>query len=394
MVLWGIAGVALVVAAIWTFIIITTLVDFPKLPLFDRLEPPAPERWPRLSVIIAACNEAETIEPALRTLLAQDYPDLEIIAVDDRSTDATGEVLDRLARDDTRLVVRHVRALPDGWLGKLNAMDQGARAASGELLLFTDADVHFAQGSLRTAVAYALQRNFDHLTIVPRTLSSSFWLDVMINATGTMLLWKLRVADVQPSDPRSGIGVGAFNLVRKSALEKTPGFEWLRLEVVDDTALAQMLRASGARSGVAVSRDRITLTWYPSVSAMIRGLEKNLFAAAGHFSFVEASAKVIGLLLLPVLPLLPLACTCAQLPCWLSVGPAALLFSALTVAALVMHGHWRTPIVAGIAAPLGVWMIAWALARSTWMAWRRGGILWRGTLYPLEELRVGQRVKL
>src|SRR6185369_2740694 len=106
------------------------------------------------SVVVPACNEARTIERALTSLLAQDYPDLEIVLVDDRSSDETGAIIEHLAASDRRISAIHVRELPAGWLGKVHALQRGLERARGELVLFTDADIHFAPGALRRAVAW------------------------------------------------------------------------------------------------------------------------------------------------------------------------------------------------------------------------------------------------
>src|SRR2546423_821839 len=139
------------------------------------LSPDGAGLMPPLSVVVPALNEEATVEAAMRTLLALDYPDLEIIGVDDRSTDETGAILDRLAAEDARLRVTHVRELPPGWLGKNHALHVGSAVARGEWILFTDADVHFERDALRRAVRYAVYRRLDHLVVVPQVLLAGFW---------------------------------------------------------------------------------------------------------------------------------------------------------------------------------------------------------------------------
>jgi glycosyltransferase involved in cell wall biosynthesis len=143
---------------------------FVRLPRLERENVPVPSRWPRLSVIIPACNEAAHLESAVETLVQQDYSDLEIILVNDRSTDATGAIIDRLAKNDPQIRALHIRKLPGGWLGKVHALHCGVAKARGEWLLFTDADVHFAPETLRRALAHVLQLQADHLALIPRTI--------------------------------------------------------------------------------------------------------------------------------------------------------------------------------------------------------------------------------
>ena len=135
----------------------------------------ARETLPTLSVLVPACNEASTLERAMQSLLAMDYPRLEIIAVNDRSTDGTGELLERLAAANPRLRVRHVTALPSGWLGKNHALHIASQEATGDWLLFTDADVVYTPDALLRAVSYARRVGADHLVVSPRIDTCDFW---------------------------------------------------------------------------------------------------------------------------------------------------------------------------------------------------------------------------
>ena len=184
----------------------------PALPAVD-----VPGALPSLSVIVPARNEATAIGRALASLLAQDYPGLEIVAVDDRSTDGTGDVLRELASANPSLRVLRIDALPSGWLGKNHALWRGAQRSTGTWLLFTDADVVFAPGTLRRTLAYALAERLDHLTLAPRLVSRSFMLGAFVAffAYAFVALWGAYLAN-DPTSKR-GVGVGAFNLVRREA---------------------------------------------------------------------------------------------------------------------------------------------------------------------------------
>src|SRR6266496_1404042 len=245
-----------------------------SVPVLADTAAPAPPRWPRVSVIIPACNEAADVEEAVRSRLKDDYPELEVVLVDDRSTDGTGEIVDRLALEDGRVRAVHVVELPSEWLGKLYALDRGARIASGELLLFSDADVHVAPGALRRAVSLMEADRLDHLGVLPQLWSSGLLLDAVFSAFFRLVWLAARPWAVR--DPRSSaaFGVGAFNLVRREAFERSPGFEYLKLEQADDAALGQMLKRSGARCAVANGRGDVGLHFYRSLRDMARGVEK------------------------------------------------------------------------------------------------------------------------
>ncbi len=218
-----------------------------SVPILKQLEPWRPQHWPRLSVIIPACNEADTLEAALNTLLRQDYPNLEIVLVDDRSTDDTGRIIDQIAAQDPRILPVHIDHLPAGWLGKVHALHISTQKISGDWILFTDADVHFQPGILRKTVALCLEQQIDHLTIIPDVYPQSFWQDVALSTIGLMFLTSLKAADIGKTVSDSFAGIGAFNLVRKSVFDQTEGLAWLRMEVTDDLGLGLMLHRAGAK---------------------------------------------------------------------------------------------------------------------------------------------------
>src|SRR3990172_3352927 len=149
------------------------------------------EMWPKVSVVVPARDEAERIEEALRSLARMDYPNLEVIAVDDRSGDGTGAIMDRIAAEEPRVEVLHVTALPKGWVGKCHAMDVGARRATGEILLFTDGDVVFAPDILRLAVRYLDGRRLDHLALMPGMIPGGYWEDAFKIYFAMVFMWGL-----------------------------------------------------------------------------------------------------------------------------------------------------------------------------------------------------------
>ncbi len=353
-----------------------------------RWLPPAGGDTPagRVSVIIPARDEAAALPQAAATWLAQDWPDLEVLLVDDRSTDGTAEVMRSLAARDPRVRVVTITALPEGWLGKVHALRSAAELATGAWLLCTDADVHVTRDAVRRAVAHAQAEGLGHLTVMPRFLGGTFMLRVAIAAFS--LTYFLVISGRRVGVPHSGVmvGVGAFNLVRRDALVNSPGFAWLRLEVIDDVGLGQMLNAAGVKGGVAGGREIGWLEWYSDLPGMIRGLEKNVFAAHGY-SFLKVIAGAISLLLLAG----GLAAGAASGG---MAGAAALagwavftLAASRGLAALGLSPWWSLLIGPGFL------INGWISVRSAALCVRQGGIRWRGTFHPLAELRRMQRVR-
>lgn len=384
-----------VFCGVWTMLFIgfmRTLRGIPRLDEELTLPRVSADKWPSLSIVIPACNEAEHIEPAMKSILAQDYPNLEVIAVDDRSTDATGEILDRLAKTDARLQVFHIRSLPTGWLGKVNAMHQGAQRAKGEWLLFTDADVHYHVGALRRALAYAQLYRVDHLTLVPRVIINSFLLEVAVRAFGLLLLLSARAAKVNRPNSKTPFGIGAFNLVRTNLFDRTPGFEWLRLEPGDDYGLGLMINQAGGTTRLAFADKDLSMTWYENIAAMFRGLEKNMFGPGAHYKWWRMLVVVAGLWALLAAPCVSLIAGIIT-GSWIMLGAAfiAVFFHIVFSFSAVLEKRSET--LSLLLFPLGVLMFTAMVLRSGLKCLQNGGIDWRGTHYSIEELRAGQRVR-
>jgi len=381
--------------------------------VLERETPPQPRPWPKLSVIVPACNEADTIESAVESLLAQDYPDLQVLLVNDRSTDATGAAIDRLAARDPRVRAVHVTSLPDGWLGKVHAMHQALRRADGEYVLFTDADVHFMGDVLRRAMAYCVANDVDFLAGMPELWHRKLLVGSMISVSMRHLNAAMRFWAVHDARSSAYMGIGAFNLVRREAYDRTPGLEWLRMEVADDAGLGLMMKRSGARCRMVNLRGLLGLQWYNSVGGMFRGVEK-AFASVARCSLLRClvvCVVLLGLELAPYAALLPLGgggrggWGSAGLPGapWLGLpvpGGGLLVWAALATIAVSLVSSWwvtrwvRHPFWPSALAPVGIVLGAVGLIRSGVIGWRRGGIDWRGTFYPSAQLVEGQRVRV
>jgi len=362
------------------------------------VEPPQPPRWPRLSVIVPGCNEGDKMEPAARTLLAQDYPDLQIVLVDDRSSDETGAIVDRLAGEDSRVVAIHLTELPAGWLGKVHALSRGLAVADGELVLLTDADVHYRPGTLRKAVAHFEARGLDHLAGLPGLWPSSAILDGLIASFIRQLMtvvqpWKAS----DPSSPRF-MGVGAFNLVRRAALQEAGGLEWLRMEVADDMAVGMMMKQAHRKCDVVNAAGLLEMHWYQTCGQAMRCSERG-WATPGDF---RAAGMIVGAAVIAMLEAAPVVmpamlAAALALPAGAALQAAAAAGLAVTVAFFVTAGmmtRWSGGrILPPLLGPLLAGFAFFATARAAVLGRRRGGILWRGTLYTTDALRQGRRVR-
>jgi glycosyltransferase involved in cell wall biosynthesis len=353
----------------------------PRLPAVPLAATP-----PRLSVVVPARDEGTTIGRALESLLAQNYPDLEVIAVDDRSSDATGDVLRAVAANDPRLLVLRVDDLPAGWLGKNHALWRGADRATGEWLLFTDADVVFARGALGRAIAYASAEGLDHLTLAPHLAARGLLLRAFVAFFGYafVALWGAYLAN----DPKSkrGVGIGAFNLVRRSAYERIGTMRALSLRPDDDIRLGRRLRGFGFRQRVLNGNELLSVEWYPTLGSAVRGLEKSMYSSM-EYRIVDAVAVLLYLGATMVWPFAGVVLLGGIDRVLLAIVVACLTASLLeTYRQSMSRRLGPSAMVVSLLLPFSAVCFGWAIVRSVYLAETRG-VRWRGTTYPLAVLR-------
>ncbi|HMC29463.1 MAG TPA: glycosyltransferase [Candidatus Angelobacter sp.] len=376
----------LLLAAVWSFSILQLVFHFSEIADLTRPEwaPPADAPLPSLAIVVPARNEEAELEPALRSLLQLDYPRYEVVAVNDRSTDRTGAIMDQLAAEPAsrgRLCVAHVPELPAGWLGKLHAMWLGARQGRGEWLLFTDADCVFHPESLRRALYYAASRGIDHLVLFPTAHMKTLGERMLISFPQVMSSFAMRPWKVRDPRARDHVGMGAFNLIRRSAYEAIGTYEKLRLEVVDDLKLGESIKKAGLRQDVVFGPGLVSLRWGVGAAGIIGNLEKNLFAFL-QFRLSLVLAVCLAVCFLCVLPFvgLALASGWARAPFALAVAMIALAYT------LVARSTGGSPLLF-LTCPVSALLFVVAVLRSAFKTLKDGAVTWRGTKYSLRELK-------
>jgi glycosyltransferase involved in cell wall biosynthesis len=354
-----------------------------RLPWLRDYPPAMDDDCPAISVIFAARDEQVKLPGALATLVAIDYPDLEIIAVDDRSSDATPKILDDLAAQNPRLQVVHIRELPQGWLGKPHALQKGYEASTGELILFTDADVKFKHDSLRRVVTLLRERQLDHLSMLGDVERTGFWDTVFLSFFGMGMQLANDPSNLSNPNSRSYAGVGAFQILRRTAYELCGTHRRLAMEVIDDMKLGKLVKMAKLRSGLAIAQDYVSVEWHLGLRNLIRGVEKNFFAGA-QFRIWVVAIQVFFLLGMNVLPFVGL---------FFGHGWIRAFAAVSVVVSLCFHAGvdlvMRVPVLYCLTLPLGAAVMAYMILRSAVVTLRQGGVVWRDTFYPLEELRRG-----
>jgi glycosyltransferase involved in cell wall biosynthesis len=352
---------------------------------WDR-KPILPNGAPPVSIIVPARNEGENIEPTLIQLLALDYDNYEIIAVDDRSTDQTGEIMDRIAADPRahqHLKVIHVNELPPGWMGKTHAMWTAGQQASGEWLLFTDADVLFKPDALRRALAYAESEPADHLVVFPHIIMKRPGEKMMIAFFQTLFVFGHRPWKVADPKTKDHMGVGAFNLIRRIVYDDIGTYERLRMEVIDDMKLGKVVKNAGYAQRAVFGDDLISIRWARGAMGVVRNLTKNFFALMS-FQWPRALLSCLGLAFLNLMPFIGvlLAHGWARLPYAVAMLAMFLIYVGMSWKSAVPPYYF-------VLHPISTILFVYTMLRSTLLTLGRGGVVWRGTFYPLAELRKG-----
>lgn len=365
------------IALAWLMGAIALISGMARLPRLARVKQLPDADCPSVSILVAGRNEQEKLPGALPTLLAQDYPNYEVVFVNDRSTDATPNILDQFADKHSNLKVIHVDQLPPGWLGKPHGFWTAYQHATGDWLVFTDADVRFAPDVLRRSLALVKQKGWDHLTLAGRIDLEGFWEKIIVSYFLLVFLLNTRAWTVSNPRSRAYVGVGSFQLLRRSAYEAIGTHRRLALEVVDDIKLGKLVKQGGFHSGMAIAEDSIRLRWQEGVGNIIRGLTKNTFAyfRYGLGQTLWSVVITFALSLLPFLALVVLS------------GPPRLLAGAAVFAAIGLQGATafgsRVSPLYALTHPLGATLIIYITLRSAVVT------LWRDTFYPLDELRKG-----
>jgi len=340
--------------------------------------------YPKVSVLSAARNEEKNLAAALQSVLQLDYANFEIIVVNDRSTDRTGEILDRLAPAHSRLRPIHVTALPPGWLGKNHALYRAAQESSGELLLFTDADVVMHPAALQKAVQYLLTQQLDHLTASPALKMPGAWLNLFsgfFNMAFFMYTqpWKVR-------NPRSEkfIGIGAFNLIRAATYRAIGTHQAIAMRPDDDMKLGKLVKQHDFKSEFLHGTRMLHVEWYDSLAAVVKGLEKNMFAGL-DYNLPAVIQGTIANLIFWVWPFIGM---------FLTEGPAQILNGAIVTIILLIYGYGagigNLKRRYGIGVPLAALFFIFLLWNSTLKTLCNRGINWRETFYPLAELKANK----
>ncbi len=337
-----------------------------------------------VTIIFSAKDEQNDIQRAVESFLNLDYPNYSILAVNDRSSDNTGHILDELAKKHPKLSVLHVHELPQGWMGKNHALFKAVQMVHSDLILFTDADVLLHPKALSKAVHYFESKNLDYLPIIPKVTSKSKGLQMMLNYFSFHFSIIFRPWNANTKDKTSFLGIGAFGLIKKSAYLAVGGHEALKLRPDEDLRLGQRLKHKGYKLDTLLGQSQVCVDWYQSLKELFFGLEKNIFAGFDY----SVSKTMAALLVIVLIEIIPFALVVFKPNAWLFLALCILLIST-TLNAIKLG----IPLWTNLFFPLSACIFTPIIFNSMYKTLTQNGVYWRGTFYPLEMLKKNSYLK-
>ena len=371
MLLWVSAG-------LWVLFLIQTVVNWLLIPDLRKVKPRPPDRWPFVSIVVPARDEERGIREAVTSFCRQDYERFEVIVVDDRSSDRTPRILQELQGQHPNLTVIEGCDPPDGWLGKPNALEIGRKAAKGEWLLFVDADVVYGPDVLSRAIAFAMEQDLGMLMTFPLVETGGGLESVIMSSLHITVFSCLPVYMIARSkSPWFAAGGGAFNLVRRDALEACRAFESLKNTVVDDVGLGFRVKKAGHRLDVAYAGPSVRIRMYHGAREAVEGFTKNVYPMLRRFHPLLAVAPVIVGMFVSLLPYVGFVAALTRgvvsIPATVALALMHVVFASLVI-------RFRLPWYVMFANPVRE-ICWWVIIVRSLIVYHHKGIVWRGRQY-------------
>lgn len=340
-----------------------------------------PDTLPSVSVIFTALNEEDNIRGTIESLLDIDYPNFEIIIINDRSTDNTPKIIAEMKEKHPRLRTYQIDTLPSGWFGKNHGLHIGSQHARGDYLLFTDADVMVHRDILSKTVSYMIANKLAHLTIFERHIRNTLGLKIIM--LGSYLTYCLSFKPWRVRFPwsKKALGHGAFNLVRADVYRRCGGHKPIALECLDDVKLGGMIKKNGFKQDTIDGCDYIHRAWYNNLPEMIHGFEKNSFAIYNYKPFPLLLDTIYAMIFF-IWPLVAVFLFSGWL-FWLNI--ANIILTILLAARSAEH--YRLSKIYAVFYPLGILLLLYAAWKSCFVITKNDGVIWRGTHYSLDSLK-------
>ncbi|MFC7320780.1 glycosyltransferase [Halobacillus campisalis] len=364
----------------WVVVWIEFQRGFRRIPSIDHY--PYQTNVELISVIVAAKDEDSAIHQTIQSLVEQKEVNLEIIIINDRSTDSTEPIAQSLSKRYENVKLVSIRELPEGWLGKNHALHIGTNVASGNWLVFTDADIHFKPHALARIFTYTKNSKADHVTAAPDLHASSLRLKGLISFFLFGFSYLKRPWSANSSSNKGGIGIGAFQMIKRECYEAIGGHKKIRLRPDDDLALGVNVKKAGYHQRLVTAIHLLSVEWYPNIRSALKGFEKNALAGL-NYSITLAIFAVSGVFISQVLPFY-----------FIVFGPLSVQILSVLIVILLFHLYAMStrrftnyPVWIILGLPFSALLFIYMLMRALLLTYLRGGIEWRNQRYSLKELK-------
>ena len=382
------AAILFGVAGAWVILIKSMIISFRDSPYLDRFEKLQHE-FPKVSIIIPARNEEKFISKCLDSLLEQDYPNYEIIAIDDSSEDSTGEIIKNYSEKSSKVIHVIARSKPQDWMGKNWACMEGYQKASGELLLFTDSDTKFSKNVASLAVSHLLSKKLDALTVIPKMRCLDTWTKITLPMLSTFLHTRFSAIRVNDSSKKTGYFFGSFFIIKKSVYDSVGTHEGVKHEIIEDGALGKKVKESGFKLKMVRGEHLIEAIWARSLGTLWNGLKRlmvPLYLQSNKWA-IGIFVAVLFLLLVPFPFLIYSAVFFDNSFSSLVLLVASIVSSILVYTAGILDAKKGLGLesVYSIFAPIGSFIVVAGFFMGILQAKSNTAVSWRGRSYSMKE---------
>ena len=385
---YSITAILIGIAGAWVFLIKSMTDSFRFTPHLDKFENKS-KTTPKVSIILPARNEEEFISKCLDSLIAQDYPNYEIIVINDSSDDSTGKIILEYAKKNSKIIPVTSKPKPEGWMGKNWACMEGYSKATGELLLFTDADTTHAEKVISLSVAHLISFNLDALSTIPKMLTFDFWTNVTLPMISTFLHTRFSALNVNNPSKNTGYFFGSFFIMRKDVYEKIGMHEGVKNEIIEDGALGKKVKESGYKMKMVRGEHLIDAVWARDKGTLWNALKRlmiPLYLQSGKIA-IGIFFAVLFLLFIPF----PVLATSIVLPTE-TISSKILCVSAAIASILIYIGAVIEVKVGlelktryALFAPLGSLVVVLGFLSGLIQAKGTSSISWRGRTYSMKD---------
>ena len=385
---YSLTAILIGICGAWIILIKSMIESFRLTPYLDKFENKS-KSTPKVSIILPARNEEGFIGKCLDSLIKQDYPNYEVIVINDSSEDSTGKIISEYAKKNSKIIPVTAKAKPDGWMGKNWACMEGYQKATGELLLFTDADTKHSENVISLAVAQLFSFNLDALSAIPKMVTFDFWTNITLPMISTFLHTRFSALNVNNPSKKTGYFFGSFFIMKKETYEKVGMHEGVKQEIIEDGALGKKVKESGYRIRMVRGDHLIDAVWARDKGTLWNALKRlmvPLYLQNGKIA-VGIFFAVLFLLFIPF----PILATSIVLPSENISAKILLIASAIssiliyTGATIEVRMGLGLRTIYALFAPLGSLTVVLGFLSGLIQAKGTSAITWRGRSYSMKD---------